>query len=342
MATKTSGYSPRWLYAILNWIRRTPLGGWLLAIVWIVGLAALYHWRAWQMGLVPQGELHRYLLGIGFWNVGTVFMILSLDRIAETSLREFGALGAKNQKEIQRLTYNFISIPEKEFMLAFVVGLVLYAPLAFLTYPVSMPGLFTIFPVLTISILILIQAILLPLLMYRSYKQLRSVQRLYRELPQVSLFNLAPIYALSRYTSWIPIFLVFLSVGGGLLVAPEAIVFAIPTYAAIAIFGLLVFLLPLRDIQQRLRREKARMVTELSLQIEVIHKKVQQAVNQNKLGKLGELRTAASTLKEEMDFVQKLATWPWNPGTLRNLLIPILLPLLLAIAQRYVLTWLGL
>jgi hypothetical protein len=77
------------------------------------------------------------------------------------------------------------------------------------------------------------------------------------------------------------------------------------------------------------------------LQIEGIHNKVKLAVNQNKLAKLGELRTAASTLKEQLDFVQKLPTWPWNPGTLRNLLLPITLPLLVAIMQRYVLTWLG-
>lgn len=341
MATKSANYSPPWLYAILNWFQRTPLGGWLFAIFWIVGLAALYHWRAWQMGLVPQGELHRYLLGMGFWNVATVFMILSLDRIAESSLRDFGVLWPKRQKEIQRLIYNFISIPEKKFLVAIVICLALYSPIAYLTYPISLPGLFTIYPFLTISILIIFQAILIPQLLYRSYRQLRLVKQLYRELPQVSLFNLAPIYALSRYTSWIPIFLVFFSVGGGLLVAPEAIVYAIPIYAGVAVFGLLVFLVPLQEIQQRLRREKVRMVAELNLQIELIHKKVQQAVKQNRLAKLGELRTAASTLKEELDFVQKLATWPWNQGTLRNLLLPIMLPLFIAILQRYVLTLLG-
>jgi len=42
-----------------------------------------------------------------------------------------------------------------------------------------------------------------------------------------------------------------------------------------------------------------------------------------------------------MDTVQKVPTWPWNPGSLRNLLLPVLLPLFIAILQRYVVTLLG-
>jgi hypothetical protein len=40
--------------------------------------------------------------------------------------------------------------------------------------------------------------------------------------------------------------------------------------------------------------------------------------------------------------VQKTSTWPWQPETIRNLLTPLLIPLVVFLMQRFLSSWFGL
>jgi hypothetical protein len=179
-------------------------------------------------------------------------------------------------------------------------------------------------------------------LVFRLFRQLILVNALYKEVKNINLFNLWPVYALSRYgytiallfvLSTVLIGIVFRLLGG----ADLGYVYIIYTLA----ISLVVFIAPLLGINTRLRRQKEQDLQRLGVQLNGIYQETETAVRSRKLAKVSALKTAASALKEQMDAIQKVATWPWNPGSLRNLLLPVLLPLFIAILQRYVLSFLG-
>ncbi len=178
--------------------------------------------------------------------------------------------------------------------------------------------------------------------LFRLARQLFLVNKLYKDVKKINLFNLWPIYALSRYGYTIALLfivvtvvidLVFRLVGG----ADLGTVYLVYT----VLVSLIVFIAPLIGINRRLRREKEGELQRLGVQLNSVYTETEAAVRRRKLGKVNPLRIAAGALKDQMDAVQKVATWPWNPGSLRNLLLPVLLPLFIAILQRFVLTWLG-
>lgn len=151
-----------------------------------------------------------------------------------------------------------------------------------------------------------------------------------------------PIYALSRYgytlallfiLTTVLIDVIFRFLGGADL--PVGIII----YTLV--ISLIVFIAPLLGINRRIRREKERELQRLGIQLDAIYSETEAMVRGRKLAKVTPLRTAASALKEQMESIQKVATVPWNPGSLRNLFLPVLLPLFLAILQRYVLSFLG-
>jgi hypothetical protein len=159
---------------------------------------------------------------------------------------------------------------------------------------------------------------------------------------KINLFNLWPIYALSRYGYTLALVFivvtVFIDIAFRLLGGADLPV-GIMIYTLA--LSLVIFIAPLIGINHRLRREKDQELQRLGIQLNTVYNETEEAVRRRKLAKVMPLRSAAAALKEQMEAVQKVATWPWNPGSVRNLFLPILLPLFIAIMQRYVLTFLG-
>jgi hypothetical protein len=341
MSSQTNGHSPRWLYAFFSWISRTPGNGWLLAIIWNVGLALLYQTRAWQLGLLPQGELHPFLLANGYWSTFFIFMLISLDRKAEVALQEFGNSTGMADEEIKATTQQFISVPGKTALNTILIAMLILLPLEYIIYPLAFEGLFSLYPALTVVHLLLINTMLALYFFIRTFRQLGMVRQLYRELPRVSLFYHTPIYSLSRYTGWASFMWLSFAVVGTYLVAPEVVEYNLALAAPFTIFGLLTFFLPLREIQVRLRREKREVQDELNRQLENIFTKTRQVVGQGKSTEVPELEVASKAIQNQLEYVRKMPTWPWNPGTLRNVLIPILIPITVAILQALISRYMG-
>jgi len=50
---------------------------------------------------------------------------------------------------------------------------------------------------------------------------------------------------------------------------------------------------------------------------------------------VGEMRNSIGALKDELEIIQRRPTWPWQPDTLRNLLTPLLIPVVVYLIQRF-------
>jgi len=333
--------SPRWLYALLNWIQRTPGRGWLFSAgLFLLGIL-LIHWPLWQSGLRTPYQIDPALIFPATWLPLGLMFWLWMDGVALTTINDFGRGLGKSSQEIQQLYIRFISLGETPALVLLLGGLFLgfgyqieQGSALGITNPVQLflggvvPALGSVMELLGVA---------------RILQQLFTVNSLYKEIKRINLFNLWPIYALSRYGYILALAFILATVAidlvvrldGGAGLPWETILYTLAV-------ALVVFLAPQLGINARLRREKQNDLQRMGSELNSVYVETEAAIRGRKLGKVPALKAAAGALREQMEAVQKVATWPWNPGSLRNLLIPVLLPLFIAILQRYVIAWLGL
>ncbi len=337
---KSKGYTPRWMYAIVNWVEEKPLQGWLgFAVIW-VAISGSLQALAWQRGALPKGQLDGIILvtpigilwGVAAWAWG--------DRLAKDALPKFLAFVGKSPREQEKVIRDFASLPEKSAAFWGAVSI----PVT-LTWYRALRDAATSDPIVYSLTGILFVAFNVPpfIAFMRIFHQLLRIQRMFHAAGHIDLFNLAPIYSLSRYTTRHAILLAFTNV---LLFAalfwdsPNPLIGVF--MGMVAQLGILtLFLLPLREIARRIRLEKEERIAYLNLKLETMFNRIHKAVEKDTLAKIPEYRWSADALQNELNVVKAIPTWPWNPGTLRNLLVPLLLPLIITVLQRYVLVWLG-
>lgn len=336
----TKSPSPAWLYRFLDWVRKGPLRGGVFVLALFLLGAGAFHLAAWQSGGLPKYQLDSELLFPAVWLPANIVFWLWLDKLAYAPIYNFVKGTGGSEQQAKKTYTDFISIGNTISVILLVAGIAFGFPDAVArasAYEIKQP-----FSILLVSILPLLGGVLEALGIFRLVRQLSLVNKLYGGLGKVNLFNLWPIYALSRYGYTLALVfvivvilfdLVFIALGAGDI----GLNYILYTFA----FSLLIFLVPLFGINARLRREKELELQRLGVQLDSIYTETASAVRSRKLTQVPALRNAAGALKDQMEAVQKVATWPWNPGSLRNLFLPILLPLFIAVLQRYVLSALG-
>lgn len=340
MADTKSQPTPRWLYVLLDWIKGTPLNGVLVAASLFVISAGSLHWAAWQAGSLAQYQIDTELLFPALWLPSNLLFWLWLDNIAKSAISAFARGTGKSEQEAKEIYTDFISISETMGIILLIAGLGLGLGDAF--QRMTSFGITQLPLVALISIGPILGGVFELSTLFRLLRQLLRVNALYKDVKKINLFNLSPIYALSRYGYTIAFVFILVTVVIDLIftiLGTEAIGLTYIIYTVI--ISLVVFLAPLIGINNRLRTEKSNELQRLGIQLDSVYNETEAAVRNRKLAKVPALRTASAALNERMEAVKKVATWPWNPGSLRNLLLPVLLPLFLAVLQRYLLTFLG-
>lgn len=341
MAVKRSSQpTPKWLYRFLDWMRATPLSGILVAVVIFAISAVSLHWAAWQFGNLAWYKVDTQLLFPALWLPSNLLFWLWLDNLAKSAIGTFASDIGKNKQKTNRIYIDFISIREPIGLVLLVFGLVVGVGDSI--QRAASFGVTQLPVVLLMSTGPILGGFFELAAVYRLIRQLFRVNALYKDVKKINLFNLWPIYALSRYGYTLAFAFILVTVMIDLvftLLGVEAVGLTYIIYTLIT--SLVIFLAPLVGINARLRREKAQELQRLGDQLNSVYNETEGAVRSRKLATVPALRNAAGAIKEQMEAVQKVATWPWNPGSLRNLLLPVLLPLFLAVVQRYLLSFLG-
>lgn len=339
--------SPRWLYRFYDWLRATPLGGWtgglaVFLVLWLVPQSI-----AWATGaqVFPRFDLFNAVPAI-FISMN-ILVWLWMDRLAETAITDFGRMEHLPREHAQALLTDFVSLGRRLALTTLILGAVAGTAFSFMTatangVPMGFNVNFIVFLLFTV-----LTNVFWFMAVTRMARQIYRMNRLFAEVKTINLFNLWPIYALSRYGANLGmIFILAASLIVSLFLLGSSQTSFLHSFSTFIIFNslsaaLIIFLTPLAGINRRLRREKENVLHRLGDEMKVLFDETEAAIKAREAGRIGEFRTASSALREQMEAVQKIPTWPWNPGTLRNLFLPILLPLLIAILQRYVLTALG-
>jgi len=170
--------------------------------------------------------------------------------------------------------------------------------------------------------------------LYMILRQLQIVSRLFSTRTRVDLFALEPLYALTGLTARAAIsFLVmptlFVIVAPSLLNQPASLVIAL---LASSIAGA-TFLLPLAGIHRLLVAEKTRRLAEQSRRMNAAIEDLHRRMDRRQLRLMDDLYKAIASLDLEKATLNKIPTWPWEPGMLRSLVAALLVPIVIWLIQ---------
>jgi len=327
-------YHPLWVYHFFAFIDRLPIPGWLLCLLITVIVGVANHLVAWQQGNLSFGQINSYLASVGLYLVLMSFVWAFLTERAHRALLDFFQGSGKSRAYAQAVISDFNSLPGWVLILMLSIGVfsgfLAYYKVAVPLVPLSAQVL----PFLGLLAWCTNVGVIYPLIA-RAVRQIALIKRLYEAL-EVDIFNLRPIYALSRYSSLISIILLIIMYGlqsivfPSFLFTPSGIFFQFLVVTS----ALFLFFFPLADVNRIMRRAKERMLSELNNDLKDVQQRVHRSVASKGLAKISDLRTAVSALKEEIEIVQKIRTWPWQTETLRNLLTPLLIPIFVYLMQR--------
>ena len=332
--------TPRWLYAFFDFIERLPIPGWLLGLlVILIGSLAL-QLAAWQQGLLPYGTFDTYLLTLTTYPVLILAAWIFLDNRARVALANFSKGKWKRLPGLDRLVADFISLPNWVALLGFLGGVTG----GYINFNIAIdlsPLGGRVIPAYELLSFMLVSG-LLSMTVLRVLLQAVKLHRLNQGV-EVNIFNTIPLYALSRYASQSTLTLLFLNYILILISLPEFLLTPYGFSALLLVFAptLILFFAPLSSVNRRMREEKDRLLAELGKDLDEVFAAAHQAARRKDYARLDKMHNAASILKDGWEIVRKISTWPWEPETMRNLLVPFLIPVIAFLVQRYLGSLLG-
>lgn len=340
MPGKSPSYSPRWLSRFFEFLNSLPVPFWVLASAYVIVLAIVRHWIAWERGLIPQGQINSFLVVNPVFSLGLIVAWQYMDRRAVQALNTFFAAGRKKSKAIAQITNQFLSLSPLPALVLFVAGGVMgYG--GFLDAVTVDPQAAQVWPAITIlgySLTLGFTA----LLIYRVLHQVRMMRRLLANI-EADIFNPQRVYALSSYGAAMAIAIFLAQTIPSLPLSNFFVTSgALINLYVIGIMLLLVFFVPLSEINKRMRANKESLLAEIGNDLKQMQARIHQAVSRKQFPEVDKMRGTLSVLREERELIQKIPTWPWQPETLRNLLTPFLIPVVVFLVTRYLGNFLGL
>jgi hypothetical protein len=341
-------YSLSWFDRLEAWVDRLPGPFWLAYLFLWIGLYAIETILHWQAGAAPIGTwnpLHGILTAVV---PGCLCLLHALDHLAERSFDSFRPVLRANDAEAQNLRYQLTVLPQRTFAvvaLAFIVfGAVVFlspaagadAPLVAVRSvfgdlqlsPSPAPAAFTV-------LLMIITWASVGLLVYHTVRQLRWVSRLYTGWTHVDLLKPGPLYSLSRISAGTALSLIVLIY---LILAADRRYFSDPRNlvgaGVFALLAMLAFVLPLLGVHRALVAEKERLLDESADRMKASLAELHHRVDRKNLRDMDALNKAIASLEIERNLLNRIPTWPWQPESLRTVIVALLLPIVIWLVQQ--------
>lgn len=332
-------YPPSWVDRLTGWVDRLPGPAWLY-----YGAGALLTYLAylaakWWDGSLPGGTLPRFpavIVGSMFYYVA---LIDHLDKVAKRAMASFRPAAHASDDRLAALEFRLTTMPARPVWVATAAGLVygslvLVAAWQGLMYVPASP--FTSAPATLLEVAVVLGlSINLLVFVFHTFHQLRMVNRIYTHYTKVDLFNLDPLHAFSRLAAHTAVGAILLQIlwqTGESWMAADAATLA--TGAGIVVLALVTFFWPLHGLNRLLVEEKERLKAIAGQRLKKAVHDLNRALDADELDKLDPLTKGLQGANLEMQIVEDIPTWPWQPGALRSVAGAVLLPLFLWLLTR--------
>ena len=330
-------YPPGWFDRLTVWVDRLPGPAWAFYLGLALAIYLLETVVQWQSGTTPFGSflpshtamaISAISLGLGHYLKGYAGRAFDAYRPA---LQADGA-------EVELIRFRFTVMARRGALLAAFFGVV------FGLAGTSLMGVtfMKILHLATSPISFVLNAVLglatwasFFTVLYMILRQLRIVSRLFSTRTRVDLFALEPLYALTGLTaraavSFLALPVLFVILAPGIRDEPASLAIAL----AGSLIAIATFLLPLAGIHRLLVTEKTRRLAEQSRRMLSAIEDLHRRMDQGRLRQMDDLYKAIASLDLERATLNKIPTWPWEPGSIRGVAAALLLPLALWLIQQ--------
>jgi hypothetical protein len=329
-------YAPSWVDRFNAWMTRLPGPSWpyyvgMGLVLFMVQIAVLWGERVYPAGtIIPSHTFIAGIIPLLLW------LCLHLDNRAEEALRTLRPAMKASEEEHARLRYELTTLPARPTLLASLAGVtfILLVNLLLGTsrgfddlmgFPISRNIIYWMY----VSSWWFIAAFL-----YHTVHQLRTINLIYTRYTRVVLLRLTPLYALSSLTALTAVSLAAITYGWialnpGLSTEPISWAIVVP----ITVLAVATFVWPLLGIHRLLVEEKGHLLDECSLRLEATIAELHQRVDGQRLEGMDDLNKTIASLEIELNLLEGIPTWPWQPETVRLLITALALPLGLWFAQ---------
>jgi hypothetical protein len=332
-------YPPSWVDRLTDWVRRLPVPSWAfylglgLALL-LLELAAKFADRTYtQIGDIRPIHVLFVLNAVYY-----LALFHYLDWVAGRALAAFRPSLIGDEAQYQALHYQLTTLPARPAFLASIAGAVYGVVLYFVTPAaiISQAALLTSPAAIALEVTTnIIGWCAMGAFLYHTVRQLRLVSRIYAQHTRINIFGLGSLYAFSWLTARTAVGIILN------LYAWAAFYSADPARlenVAIVVVGLVVAVLtfawPLLGVHQLLVVEKARRRTALAQRMDATIAELHRRTDAGEFERTAEVNGTLDGLLKEQSVLDKISTWPWQPGTLGGLATAILLPLLLWFITR--------
>lgn len=336
-------YPPSLHDRIMRGVRRFPLPYGLTYLLLFLLTVLIHHIVDWADGSVPA--FHFFPLDCFYplliW--GSLATMTYLDDAARQALHRFSPLLDLHPETLQRLEYEFTTMPPRGLIVRTVFWTIQYVLFMVLFYlPIMVPRLHTTLPTVVFALVLGFVGFNNGLFFHTS-RQLLLVNRTVRLVKRFDLFRLEAVYAFSHLTA---------RTGVALLLLLSLILLIVPvqlTLVPLLIFqgagivlALAAFALPLWVVHERLNAEKRSLLAALDERIKSALARLHDAMDEHQPADVVQLSSALQGLSIESGILEKIRTWPWSRGTLTGFLSAVVLPLVLFFVQLAIQKWLHL
>lgn len=335
-------YRPSWVDRITAWIESLPTPPWLTYLIvatpWAVVFVGVQSWQ----GAYRESGFYAWHLFVAVQPFLGIAIIHYLDRLAAGAFRRFHSAMGGSQADSDSALYQLTTLPARQTIIASLLGLLFVAvqlrlsddPGASSMHVASTPISLAVSNV-NISVAWIGYAVVF----YHGYHQLRVIDWLYRSRAIIDPFHPQPLYALSEITSSTAIFMLAVTygwfavaTGGSLRTLPTETAFYF-TSAGVLGLGVFIFVWPLWGAHRLLVEAKNQALDRNASSYKTALEELHGAVSSRELDEIEIWQKAIAATDQERRHVERLATWPWSPGTFRNFLFALLVPVIVWLIQ---------
>ena len=329
-------YAPSPIDRLIVWLDRQPLPGWALLLAVALLSFLVLTLVEWREGGYPPGVIRPLHVLVGAGVPFLIWLIRYFDRSAASALTEFRST-LREGADPQSLRYQLTTLPRTPTLVVGGASVLVIGGMAWLF--IRDFRLLEVAP--TPLSMAVFGAILIPtwwisgVLIYHTGRQLVLIHHIYTRQTRIDFFHLSPLYAFSHHTRRTAI-AILLFVYFDFLVADPTIRFHPMNLGAgglLTLLAVVAFVGPLGGAHRLLAAEKARLLDDNARRMEAGFHELQRRMDSLKLAGADDLHRTLSSLEIERAALQRIPTWPWEPGTIRGLAAALILPLVLWLIQ---------
>lgn len=344
-AVQALPYAPSWVDRLTDRLGRLPVPFWAVYLLALILLNLLNAGLEWLNGSYPVGTFDLLQVVVAGTGIGYLALIHYLDLAADRALVRFRPMFDGERDNLEELRYRLTTMPAHGVWYVSAAGALYGIAVGYAVYRGWVLPDVVAFASPATSwlnwIVIIFANLMMALFIYHTIHQLRIVNHIYLTCTRIDIFHLTPLYAFAGLAGrtalgWLGIDYIWLiAMPSG---APDSLI--LTNTVVVALLGLAVFVWPLVGIHRLLQEEKTRHQVAVHRRVQAGMDELHRRVDAQRFDDVVPLTELMTGLKQELDILEQIPTWPWQPELFRTVLTAVLLPILLwfvtSVMERFV------